>query len=94
MTTIKVRDIVNSLTKKGFVQSEGDHTHLIFWCNGKKTQIRTKVSHGGSEVDDYLINLMSIQINLEKKQFVDMVNCPFTLEDYLKELRSKGLTFE
>lgn len=94
MTTLKVRDVLNSLMKKGFVRSEGDHRHLIFYCNGKKTPIRTKVSHGSREVDDSLINLMSVQIRIEKKQFIDMVNCPFTHDDYLRELQSQGFTFE
>jgi predicted RNA binding protein YcfA (HicA-like mRNA interferase family) len=94
MATLKVREIVNSLGKKGFVQSQGDHAYLIFYCNGKKTSIRTKVSHGSNEINDSLINLMSIQVKLEKKKFVDMVNCPFTLEDYLKELTMQGYEFK
>jgi hypothetical protein len=93
MTTLKVRDILTGLGKKGFVQSESDHTHLIFFLNGKKTSIRTKVSHGSSEINDHLINLMSMQIKLDKKQFIDLVTCPFTLGDYLKELETQGYAF-
>ena len=94
MTTLKVREIINSLGKKGFASSHGDHTHLIFYCNGKKTSIRTEVSYGAKEIGDSLINAMSQQIKLEKKQFVELVSCPFTEEDYLKELATKGYDFK
>jgi predicted RNA binding protein YcfA (HicA-like mRNA interferase family) len=90
MTSLKVRRVLRGLEKKGFVQSQRDHRFLIFCFNGKKTSIYTKVSHGGNEINDYLINQMSIQTKLEKKQFIDLVNCPFSAEDYLKELRTKG----
>jgi predicted RNA binding protein YcfA (HicA-like mRNA interferase family) len=93
MTTLKPRQVLSGLEKKGFVQSQRDHRFLIFYFNGKKTSIYTKVSHGGNEINDYLINQMSIQIRLEKKQFIDLVNCPFSAEDYLKELRAKGFPF-
>jgi predicted RNA binding protein YcfA (HicA-like mRNA interferase family) len=93
MTTLRVRAVLSGLEKKGFLQSKGDHKFLIFYVNGKKTSIYTKVSHGSNEIDDYLINQMSIQVRLEKKQFIDLVSCPFSVEDYLKELEAKGFCF-
>ncbi len=93
MTTMKVRDIVHGLTRKGFCRSEGDHSHLIFYFNDKKTSIRTKVSHGSTEIGDNLINVMSIQVKLEKNKFMDLVYCPLTLQDYLDELEKQGITF-
>jgi predicted RNA binding protein YcfA (HicA-like mRNA interferase family) len=64
LPTLKARKVISSLEKKGFVKAEGDHTFLIFYVNGKKTSIHTKVSHGSNEINDYLINKMSIQIKL------------------------------
>ena len=93
MTVLKVKDVIRGLKKKGFCQSQSDHTFLIFCVNGLKTPIRTKVSHGSNEIDDYLINRMSIQVKLEKTQFIDLVNCPFSMENYLKELDTKGFKF-
>ncbi len=93
MVTIKVRDVLNGLEKKGFSRSEGDHSHLVFYVDGKKTAIRTKVSHGSSEIDDRLIHLMSIQLRLDKRKFIDLICCPLTLDDYLKELEEQGITF-
>ena len=93
MATLKTRQVLSGLEKKGFVQAEGDHTFLIFYVNGKKTSIHTKVSHGSNEINDYLINKMSIQVKLEKKKFLDLVNSPLSLEHYLEELKLQGYCF-
>lgn len=94
MVTMKVRDILTGLRKKGFCQSESDHSHLILYVDDKKTEIRTKVSHGASEINDSLINIMSIQLKLEKKEFADLVYCPMSFSDYLKSLSQKGFKFK
>jgi hypothetical protein len=91
MTTLKQREVLKGLTKKGFSVSEGDHSHLILYVSGKKTPIRTKVSYGSSEITDSLIHLMSIEVKLEKKQFMDFVECSFSAEDYLRELRRQRI---
>jgi hypothetical protein len=94
MPTMKVRDILAGLGKKGFFQGESDHKYFILYVNGKKTQVRTKVSHGTSEINDYLINVMSIQLHLEKKEFMDLVYCPLSLAEYLKKLNAEGIDFK
>lgn len=93
MTILKARQVLSGLMKKGFVQSQGHHAFLILYINGKKTSIYTKVSHGSNEINEYLINQMSLQVRLEKRQFIDLVNCPLSLEDYLRELEAKGFCF-
>ena len=93
MVTLKARKVLHGLKKKGFVQAEGDHTFLILHVNGKKTSIHTKISHGNNEINDYLINKMSIQLKLEKEKFLDLVTCPLSLEGYLQELKSQGYYF-
>lgn len=93
MPTMKVRDVLVGLNKKGFLQDENDHKHLILYVNGKKTIVRTKVSQGASEINDHLINLMSMQLHLEKKEFMDLVNCPLSFDDYIKKLNNAGLKF-
>ena len=90
MTLFKKGKVLKSLKKKGFCVSDGDHKHLVFHHNGKKTGIRTKVSQGRGEINAHLINLMSIQIKLEKKQFIDLINCPMSSKAYLKEMQQNG----
>ena len=90
MTTLKVRDVLKGLEKKGFCLEEGDHTHLILRLDGKKTIVR-KVSHGSTEIGDNLINLMSIQIKLDKT-FLDLINCPLSMDAYVQELQNQGIS--
>ncbi len=91
MVSIKMNDILHGLAKKGFIRSEGDHSHFVLYVAGKKTFIRTKVSHGGSEIGDHLIGLMSWQLKLDKEKFMDLIYCPLTLDAYLKELENQGI---
>ena len=93
MTSLKTREVVSNLEKKGFLRQEGKHCLLILQVNGKMTSIHTMVSHGNKELDDYLINKMSIQVKLEKKKFIDFASCPFSAEDYLDELKELGYRF-
>lgn len=51
----------------------------------------TKLSHGKSEISDPLIVLMAKQVNLSKNQFMDLVNCPLSKEEYESILESKNL---
>jgi predicted RNA binding protein YcfA (HicA-like mRNA interferase family) len=93
MATLKAREVSSSLKKKGFIQSESDHAYFVLYVNSKKTSIRTKMSHGSAEIDDYLLNMMSLQVKLEKKQFIDLINCPLSAEEYLKLLCTQGYHF-
>src|SRR5205823_4623038 len=53
------------------------------WVDGKKTRIYTKVSHGEKEIPDNLLGAMARQLNLNKKQFLELVDCPLTREIYV-----------
>jgi len=91
MSPIKTNDIIHGLERKGFVRSEGDHSHFVLHLNGKRTLIRTKISHGNSEIGDRLIGLMSWQLKLDNKKFMDLIYCPLTLDGYLEELHNQGV---
>ncbi len=93
MRPLKANKVINGLTKKGFQTRSGDHVFLILYVNGKKTSIYTKVSHGGKEIGDHLLGEMAWQLKLEKKEFVDLVECPMTEGKYISELQNKGYEF-
>lgn len=93
MTSLSTREVLSNLEKKGFLRREGKHTLLILQVHGKMTDIHTMVSHGNKELDDYLINKMSIQVKLEKRKFIDFASCPFSADDYLNELKRQGYCF-
>ncbi|MGA2876390.1 MAG: type II toxin-antitoxin system HicA family toxin [Nitrososphaerales archaeon] len=91
MTVLKSNEVIKGLTKKGFRKAEGDHAHLVLHSGDKMTSIRTKVSHGSKgEINDSLISKMSAQIKLEKTEFVDLVKCPLSQEQYFVLLKDRG----
>ena len=72
----KTRTIRAAFLSKGFIS---DETHReMFWLviDGKKTSIRTRISHGAKEYDDQLLTLVSRQIGLSKTELYRLVDCP------------------
>ena len=45
----KSREIKEGLIKKGFLPEQRDHTYLFLHVEGRKSSVRTKVSHGSKE---------------------------------------------
>lgn len=84
------KNVAAGLAVKGFVLREGDHHFYSLVVGGKKTGIFTKVSHGEKEIHDGLLAQMAKQTKLVKKDFLDLVDCPLSAEDYLKKLRDSG----
>lgn len=91
MTSLKSQKVIAGLLKKGFKRSDNDHAFLILYVDDKRTKVWTKVSHGGKDIADPLINKMSKQIYLNKKNFVDLVNCPMSTEAYLVKLAEEKI---
>lgn len=83
------RDVEASLKTKGFRQGEGDHHWFIYWTSdGKKTTIRTKTSHGATkDLGDGLLTQMARQVRTSKGQFLDLIDCPMTRDQYEDLLR-------
>ena len=81
------RDVVRSLKTKGFIEHSGDHEYYTYHTlDGKKTRIRTKVSHGTKykELSDSLIGQMARQVNLSKSEFLKFVDCTLDQTKYEK----------
>lgn len=86
----KARDIEISLSKKGFIMSKSHHKFYILYVNGKKTSIKTKISHGKKEYDEQLLQSMTKQLKLSRKLLDDLLDCPLKLEDYVSILLEGG----
>lgn len=87
------RDIESALEHKGFERSEGDHSWFIYrTAGGKKTKIKTKMSHGsgGKAIGDPLLSVMARQCCLTKPDFLDLVDCPLNREGFEAKAREKG----
>lgn len=82
----KHRQILSSLTSKGFSErAEGDHIFLVYLnSEGRKTAIHTKLSRSAKsdDIGNSLLGLMARQVRLSKKDFVDLIDCPMSKEDY------------
>lgn len=87
------RDVESGLRRKGFQQISGDHNYFAYRsAAGLKTRVFTKTSHGSKkDISDHLLSEMAKQCGLEKRQFLQLVDCPLDQEEYEAILRSKSL---
>lgn len=88
------RDEVEAALKaKGFIPKNDDHRRFTYWTQaGKKSAIWTKTSHGTKYkvLGDSLISAMAAQCRLTKAQFLQLVDCPMSREQYEATLRTSG----
>lgn len=91
MTSLSSREVYDALASKGFRNSNTDHKRLILYINGGKTGIHTKISHGPQhDIHDGLIARMKKQLRLSKSQFLDLIKCPLSYDDYVDILRNNN----
>jgi len=86
----KAKDVSANLIRKGFKQQDGDHVFFRLYVGGKKTRIGTKISHGEKEIHDGLLGQMARDTKLVKQEFLDLVDCPMTVEAYVTLMRQRG----
>jgi hypothetical protein len=90
MSTAKTKDIHNALTRKGFRVVEAHHEMLWLFVQGKKTSIRTRLSHGSPEYDDGLLGQVAKQLKLRRGDLDRLIECPLTEEEYVNGLIQNG----
>lgn len=87
-------DVEGGLTRKGFQPTKpgADHNYFIYQSlAGKKARASTKTSHGKSfDIDDSLLGEMARQCGLTKKEFLNLLDCPLSREEYEKLLQQRG----
>lgn len=86
----KVQD---NLPKKGFVEEDDrKHVFYLFHYNGRKTHIRTHVSHGSKykTLNDDLVSMMAKQCKLTTKNFKGLAECTVSHSDYVNLLKEAG----
>ena len=86
----KARDVSAGLLGKGFRLREGDHKFFHRHVEGKKTVVFTKISQGEREIADGLLGQMAKQVRLSKRDFLGLVDCPLSEEQYVAMLRELG----
>lgn len=91
MTSRPARKIRESLMKKGFAEDRSrDHAYYWLVVDGKETGIKTKISHAETECRDTLLGFMAKQVQLSRKDFLNLVDCSLGKETYHELLRQTG----
>lgn len=91
MAAYSPRTLEKALVRKGFEKDNTHHKMLWFHVDGKKTAIRTRISHDGKDYGDSLLGEMSKQVRLPRKKFTDLIECPMSVADYVGHLRNAGV---
>ena len=89
--TRKVKEIDFALTRKGFHDEKAQH-HVMYWLyvNGRKTSVRTRISHGEVEIGTGLLGRMARELRVSKAEFLQLVSCKITGEVYRNKMVSEG----
>lgn len=81
------------MLSKGFEPRQSDHNYFIYHsAKGQKTVAKTKTSLGNKPktIGGDLLHSMARQCKLTNEQFLDLVDCPLSREQYEAELQRQG----
>jgi hypothetical protein len=84
--------IERGLLRKGFEQREGDHHYFVYRnLRGEKTALFTKTGHTPKmrDIPDNLLALMARQCRLSKADFLNLVDCPLSREEYERRVSQR-----
>jgi len=89
------RDEVESgLKRKGFEQSENNHSYFTLYVEGKK-EASTHISQGDNfDIRPDEVGFMAKQLGATNQDFRDLINCPLSVDAYIikrKEYLSNSL---
>lgn len=66
--------------------------HKYGWLIVKDKKIlRVHYSHGKGDIPNKIVNKIRGQLKLSQKDFIELINCPLTLEDYINLLKQKRI---
>ena len=87
----KSKEMRTVLEQKGFVPAKRAHVFMFLHVNGKKTSVRTMVSHGVKEYGDNLLKQVARQLHLTSGELDGLFDCPLTGAKYVSLLSEKGV---
>ena len=87
------RKVRQNLLKKGFVEVQGaKHVFYDFTPDGALTEIRTFMSRNNQDLNNTLLSAMKNQLGFDSmRDFLDLIDCPMSEEDYIRILKGKNL---
>lgn len=83
----KTKDIASVLKRKGFEQSQRHHKFFVLRIKGKKSVIRTKLSHGAKEYGAPLLSQVAKDLLLSNAELEDLLDCPLGYKKYVQLVR-------
>lgn len=86
----KASDVASSLERKGFRPHSSHHTFYVLYVSGKKSSVRTRISHGATECDSYILAQMAKQLCLSNAELSSLLDCPLSHDTFVNVLRRKG----
>ena len=89
----KSKDIQDVLLLKGFELNPAKAHHRCYYLvvNGRKTEIKTYISHGNSDYNSYLMQQVKKQLKFQDtKKAEDFFDCPMSEKEYVAMLRELG----
>lgn len=63
---------------------------MFLHVGGRKTSIRTKLSHGVQEYGSELLNLVAGQLHLSTSELTNLLDCPLDYNEYTLLLSTRG----
>jgi len=88
--SIRARVLHAALVRMGFVPVNNKHVFYFHTIEGRRTGVRTMISHGEDECREPLLHKMARQLYLKRSELDSFVDGTMTPEDYLAILRAKG----
>jgi len=88
------REVKQNLQRKGFKEKQGAKHILYIFMHKNKKICETHMSRNDQDLNDYLIGKMSKQLYLNKKDFIRLIDCPMSEEEYIKILKDKDILEE
>ena len=84
MVAVLSQDEVEAgLRRKGFKRSNTDHRYYILYVNEKR-EAATFLSHGkNQDIGAPLLGAMAKELGITAGEFIDLVKCPLSTEEYL-----------
>ena len=83
--------IKSALETKGFQNDGGDHEFYFLYHKGKKFSVFTKISRGSGYKDysDSLVGKVCKQLGLTKQEFLRLIECPLSHDEYIELLKQR-----
>jgi hypothetical protein len=91
MAEFHLSEFIRALVSKGFDRSEGKH-HIMFhlMANGKRTSVRTRLSHGEHRVDDWLQSQIARELHRSKRELWRFIKCEIGGQEYIDMMIEGG----